>query len=342
MRSKPDAELPPASAFSFANIMENITRESPILEASTRSESSQRDGGGEGGRMRQSGNGRVEQESVQEALERIAEICARSRLSLADDYKRHVRPHGPGSEFLEQVPSGNDARDAAARGGRRGGRKGKSKAFETLETIYASSSSGASSEGKRKRKSAAEVAEEVRKRRIRRGNEVDEAEADGETERERGEEADVEGSVVGAKRKVKTRLGGTGQGVTRNGKNHSERSAAPTKSLLSHPVPPTLTDVEVTTDTIPSAEPVILSVDHAVPTMATSQPTASVPGTFPTWLPWLNHPQPSTTPTVTEAHEAHCDSYFDVLPSAHGSLKRILDATEKVDVQRRTRVLDAG
>lgn len=95
-------------------------------------------------------------------MERIAEICARSRLSLANQYERHMPPHGvDGYAGLPATTKEGEERRAGTFG--RKARKGKSRAFETLETIYASSSSGGSSrDGKGSRKSARDLAAEVK------------------------------------------------------------------------------------------------------------------------------------------------------------------------------------
>lgn len=129
--------------------------------------------------------------SIRSDLDRIAEICARSRYSLSNQYDAHVAPHGSGAAFiagmggqssyrtkgrkknisspggptLQAVPSDDD--EASGRGQRRrrggvGGGRRRSAAYGTLETIMSSSRS--SEEDKSKKKSAAEIAEQVRGR----------------------------------------------------------------------------------------------------------------------------------------------------------------------------------
>jgi hypothetical protein len=138
------AELPPVEAFSFKGIMESI------------------------------------QSGVAEDLERIAEICARSRYSLSNQYEVHMPPHGDGDPFLLNTPgnamrTGGPTLEAIAsddelprlngRPSRGNRQRAKSMAYGTLETIYSSSKS--SEEDKSKKKPAKVIAEEVRGRAAR-------------------------------------------------------------------------------------------------------------------------------------------------------------------------------
>ena len=135
------AELPPVEAFSFKGIMESI------------------------------------HSGVAEDLERIAEICARSRYSLSNQYEEHMPPHGDGNPFslhtvgnagqtggptLEAITSDDEQSRPSTRPSRSGRQRTKSMAYGTLETIYSSSKS--SEEEKTKKKSAKAIAEEVRGR----------------------------------------------------------------------------------------------------------------------------------------------------------------------------------
>jgi len=138
------AELPPVEAFSFKGIMDSI------------------------------------QSDVAEDLERIAEICARSRYSLSNQYEVHMPPHGDGDPFLlhttggavqtggptlEAIASDDEQPGLNGRPSRGGRRRTKSMAYGTLETIYSSSKS--SEEDKTKKKPAQVLAEEVRGRAIK-------------------------------------------------------------------------------------------------------------------------------------------------------------------------------
>lgn len=136
-------ELPPVSAFTFAGIMSHI------------------------------------QSNVAEDLERIAEICARSRYSLSNQYEVHMPPHGAGEAYVVHVAKRETRnRGLTGQGGptlqavdsddegvrtvqrRRRTRRHRSMAQGTLETIYSSSRS--SEEEKSKKESAAVLAEGVR------------------------------------------------------------------------------------------------------------------------------------------------------------------------------------
>lgn len=103
-------------------------------------------------------------------LDRIAEICARSRYSLSNQYEVHKAPHGSGDLFLASVEGPRTAGPTLQavsstsddeRGGRRRRRR-RSVAVGTLETIMSSSRS--SEEDRSKKRSAAEIADEVRGR----------------------------------------------------------------------------------------------------------------------------------------------------------------------------------
>ncbi|KAI0016205.1 hypothetical protein F4780DRAFT_702114 [Xylariomycetidae sp. FL0641] len=139
-----DPKLPPVQAFSFKSIMAEI------------------------------------QHDIGPDLDRIAEICARSRYSLSNQYEVHVAPHGSGAAFVnsatqpsgQHMPTGptlqaissDDEHHTTARQRRKGVRaRRRSAAYGTLETIVSSSRSSDEGKGKKK-KSAAEIAAEVRGR----------------------------------------------------------------------------------------------------------------------------------------------------------------------------------
>lgn len=150
-------KLPPHDAFSFKTIMANLQAQSNEMD---------------------------------KALDGIAEIYARSRYSLSNQYEVHVAPHGSGSSFTSAVPSSSiirrrghtrnsnsqsgptlqaiqsddDDNSASARSQRKRrvvGRR-RSAAYGTLETIMSSSRS--SEEDKSKKKSASELTDGVRGR----------------------------------------------------------------------------------------------------------------------------------------------------------------------------------
>lgn len=156
VEENPTDRLPPYEAFSFKTIMANMQAQS---------------------------------NDVDNALDGIAEIYARSRYSLSNQYEVHVAPHGSGASFVSSVPSSSMRRrgharnshsqsgptlqaiqsddednSASARSHRRRRNNGRrrSAAYGTLETIMSSSRS--SEEDKTKKKSASELADQVRGR----------------------------------------------------------------------------------------------------------------------------------------------------------------------------------
>ncbi|KAI0491212.1 hypothetical protein F4859DRAFT_38176 [Xylaria cf. heliscus] len=140
-----DVKLPPLEAFSFKSIMAEL------------------------------------EQDIGADLDRIADICARSRYSLSNQYEIHVAPHGSGASFAQgsspsvsttlpshdnagptlQAPSIDDEHPDTPHGRRVVVRR-KSAAYGTLETIISSSRS--SDESRSKRKSASEIAAQVRGR----------------------------------------------------------------------------------------------------------------------------------------------------------------------------------
>ncbi|GAP84203.2 hypothetical protein SAMD00023353_0600020 [Rosellinia necatrix] len=167
-----DAKLPPLEDFSFKNIMAEIGPD------------------------------------IGDDLDRIADICARSRYSLSNQYEIHVTPHGSGASFIHGDPASTSTNSLlhdtggptlqaisigdehpSTNGGRRALVRRKSAAYGTLETIMSSSRS--SDEDRGKRKSAAEITAQVRGRILHPSTEGSgsahstEAQASGEHHRER-------------------------------------------------------------------------------------------------------------------------------------------------------------
>ncbi|KAL6856457.1 hypothetical protein J3F83DRAFT_752626 [Trichoderma novae-zelandiae] len=152
-RAEDEARLPPVEAFSFKSFMAN-------LEAQ---------GGGVAG-------------DINADLDRIAEICARSRYSLSNQYEVHYTPHGSGASFFTssaqndsqgptlQVVSADDEHSvgASTRRRRRMARR-NSRAVGTLETIISSSRSS-DEEQPGRNKTASEIAEEIRGRAAQKGS----------------------------------------------------------------------------------------------------------------------------------------------------------------------------
>ncbi|KAI9898426.1 hypothetical protein N3K66_006786 [Trichothecium roseum] len=139
-----EAKLPPVEAFTFKSFMANMDMQ---------------DGSAD---------------DINADLDRIAEICARSRYSLSNQYEVHYQPHGSGATFLGpgtnqehngptlQIITSDDERTIRRQRRRRTGPRRNSRAIGTLETIISSSRS--SEEDRSKKRSAAELADEVRGR----------------------------------------------------------------------------------------------------------------------------------------------------------------------------------
>ncbi|KAI1391276.1 uncharacterized protein F4822DRAFT_396195 [Hypoxylon trugodes] len=141
-RATADAKLPPLESFTFKSIIADI------------------------------------QQDVGADLDRIAEICARTRYSLSNQYEVHIAPQGSGAGFLGppsassrhhipigptlQAISSDDEHAGAVQRSKRSAVRRRSIAYGTLETIISSSRS--SDEDKSKKKPAAEIVEEVRGR----------------------------------------------------------------------------------------------------------------------------------------------------------------------------------
>jgi hypothetical protein len=167
---KVELKLPPVEAFSFKGIMDEIKF------------------------------------GVAEDLERIAEICARSKYSLSNQYEVHMPPHGRGDSFtqtiglgvtqqthppagrtLQEHPSDDEQQRRSVRGAKAKRRGVGVAAQSTLETIMSSSRS--SDEDKSKKKPAAVLAEEVRGRAAKHELEAQAAAADAALAVIDGEEA---------------------------------------------------------------------------------------------------------------------------------------------------------
>lgn len=153
-RTEDEARLPPIDAFSFKSFMANIEAQ----------------GGGVAG-------------DINADLDRIAEICARSRYSLSNQYEVHYTPHGSGASFMNSSAQSNDSQGptlqvvstddeqsvgTSTRRKRRMARR-SSRAVGTLETIISSSRSSDEEQSGRK-KTAAEIAEHVRGRATQKGS----------------------------------------------------------------------------------------------------------------------------------------------------------------------------
>ncbi|KAK4227091.1 hypothetical protein QBC38DRAFT_455608 [Podospora fimiseda] len=188
-----EINLPPLEAFSFKS----------FLAASAAATENDGEGGGGG---------------VQADLERIAEICARSRYSLSNQYEVHVAPHGDGSSssLARRTPRmslGNNGVVDEGLSGKRGRRKYKGVAYGTLETIMSNSSSSGGSQSSGEGKS-------------RKGKKsmVDEGVEVGRTSFEGGSMESAGGNKGKKKEKVGRDKGGTRRRIIGGGGNSSSVS----------------------------------------------------------------------------------------------------------------------
>ncbi|KAI1463749.1 uncharacterized protein F4812DRAFT_229618 [Daldinia caldariorum] len=138
-RGTVDARLPPLESFTFKSIIVDI------------------------------------QQDVGADLDRIAEICARTKYSLSNQYEVHIAPQGAGSGSLGppstslrhhvstastlQAISSDDEHAGPRQRKRRGATRRRDTAYGTLETIMSSSRS--SDEDRSNKKPAAQIIEEV-------------------------------------------------------------------------------------------------------------------------------------------------------------------------------------
>lgn len=297
--------------------------------------------------------------SVADDLDRIAEICARSRYSLSNQYEVHMPPHGQGEAFLKPMSGGEELVHRSGPAARRAGhmRSGRSKAFDTLETIYASSSSGASAEERAKKKSAKELADQIKRRQSRKDMtkdlRIEESNNDADFEQSELNGHGRRGTGRGSHRRKKSAT--LASIVIDNAKSsHSDagshHGSTTSSRLLSKPSQPRTTDTNLVDGSNLAAgnlsfrqTPQMSSGGYQFHSPMPSEPAhntsenASVLGTFSGWLPWLAHHEASSTTTTSKAsdglHRTH---------SARGSLKKLLEATEKGERKGKGRRREAG
>jgi len=301
------AELPPVEAFTFKGIMDSI------------------------------------QGNVAEDLERIAEICARSRYSLSNQYEVHMPPHGQGETFLRPVGEEEIGRISIA--GRRGARKTKSKAFDTLETIYSSSRS--SKEDKSKKKSAGEIAEDIRGKRARRATihstKVEENNTDADFEQSEvnghGESATPSRHKHKHSRSHSARFASMVMDTAQASRSDVESHHGVSSSLVSEPLQPRTSNtlergdlpieavVRPSTSAAGSAYPIRapMSIPRSRTPMPIDHPEtrASVLGNFSSWLPWHKADEVAAEPAPVQN-----SGRKRAMSVAEGSLKKLLDAAE--------------
>ena len=307
---KMELKLPPVEAFSFKGIMDEIRH------------------------------------GVAEDLERIAEICARSKYSLSNQYEVHMPPHGRGEPILQRVGLGvssqthlvgptlqaigsDDEQTRHMGRGSRGGRRTKSVAYGTLETIMSSSRS--SDEDKSKKKPAAVLAEEVRGRAARKEIQASTIENNGSSG------ALEDGTIEQAPPKhVRSRSATLASMIIDNAqsfKNDGSSNSIPSTSLISEPARPQ-TSTEMDLDTMPvfdeteERSPTLYSfmsprlglLRHASMSSTLRPETDSRPsifGSLGSWLPWTRPSQGENIFGSRTRSASH----------AEGSLRELLKAT---------------
>jgi hypothetical protein len=321
-------ELPPIEAFTFKGIMDSI------------------------------------QSNVADDLERIAEICARSRYSLSNQYEAHMPPHGEGNPFLRRpgqtiqtggqtggptlqaIVSDDEQTRSVGRSSRGGARRTKSMAYGTLETIMSSSRS--SEEDKAKKKSAAVLAEEVRGRAMRKAS-IDpdpSTVADGHVT-----DGHVAEPCMDPPRRpghIRSRSATFASMIIDNAQSFRADSTSqlvsPT-SLISEPARPKTSisidqDASSLTDTITLSSPtmdqmsakltLIRNDSRASTLRPESIPKPTVLGSLTSWLPWARPTDPSSEVVTGRARS---------LSHAEGSLRELLKST---DYDRKGKGVDRG
>ncbi|KAL2207994.1 hypothetical protein CC79DRAFT_1368850 [Sarocladium strictum] len=276
-----EAKLPPIEAFTFKSFLDN-------MEA-------------------QAASGDINAD-----LDRIAEICARSKYSLSNQYEVHYAPHGSGSSFL-----GNGSREPESNGPtlqavtheeenstrskrrRHGGRR-NSRAMGTLETIMSSSRS--SDEDKSHKRSASEIAQEVRGRAARQssGNSSPISQTES-TESESGSENAQSHTRSRNRRSGSLALIDVPRQILTAGDATSPRASS--SGLVSDPALPQTSTSQLEIRTAPEHQSNDLSKDnHAALTERLSRPLASgdvisenhdvggdgILATFSSWMPWAS------------------------------------------------------
>ena len=259
-----DAKLPPIEAFSFKSFMAG-------MDAQT------------GGMA-----------DINADLDRIAEICARSRYSLSNQYEVHHAPHGSGSWFLAsaqnpdtahgptlQVVSSDDERDLMGDGTsakrRRHAARRNSRAMGTLETIMSSSRS--SEEDKATKKSAAELADKVRGRTSRKGSGKSEGSTEGSMKSAHAASSQEDGET----QKPRPRRHSTSLALIEASTDPAGGGGTNAGGLVGEPAEPQASSSQLETRTAPEPE-AEGGRDHARGAISSEQDAAA--GTTATWTGW--------------------------------------------------------
>ena len=270
--SQMELKLPPVEAFTFKGIMDEIRH------------------------------------GVADDLERIAEICARSRYSLSNQYEVHMPPHGEGEAIMGgavangsgptlQAISSDDEQTRQVR--RSGARRTRSAAYGTLETIMSSSRS--SEEDKSKKKAAAVLAEEVRGRAARKQLNTKKNDAE--------EAVESETTEASPQKRVRSKSASFASVMIDNAEGFRHDAASHPASpelLISEPARPQtstphLSSVRTFGDSSPSAlmQPALVLRRPAWTRPGNPSRTSevdtrpSILESLSSWLPWARQPQVS-------------------------------------------------
>lgn len=313
-----DLKLPPVEAFSFKGIMDEIKH------------------------------------GVTEDLERIAEICARSKYSLSNQYEVHMPPHGRGEQFFQPVSQvhpvqgqlvgptlqaigSDDEQPRLASRSSKTGRRARSAAYGTLETIMSSSRS--SDEDKSSKKPAAVLADEVRGRAAARSETAVEPSPPVVGLKQR---AKTEPLTKPSTRQVRSRSATFASIVIDNaqgGKHKSDYQSAPIVSLVSEPSRPQTSGV-ITLDVVSNidrrpqtsvAGPLdinsprsIINNDSTVPSShLKNEERTSLLSNLSAWLLWGKR---------SENQKSSIQGRARALSHAEGSLREILKSSE-IDIK---------
>lgn len=316
-----DPKLPPIEAFSFKSIMADV------------------------------------QQDIGAELDRIAEICARSKYSLSNQYEVQIAPHGSGAAFVattsgsslrHQVPGGptlqavssDDEHNSTRHKKRRSGARRRSAAYGTLETIMSSSRS--SDEDKTKKKSAREIADEVRSRANRKAK--GESGSSNSSEQQPSEESQ-KGRKEVVRRKSASFATAVIDSTRQQGQGESSSPRTSGTALVSEPAKPktfrnhvgTMTP-QVDTRNL-QEEPSQVLVSDAVAATDIAHPDepreqSGLLSSFSTWIPWR-------TAAVTEVASSH-QKGFKTKSYAEGSLRELLKSKEASSSQSKGKGVDRG
>ncbi|KAF7945292.1 hypothetical protein EAE96_010070 [Botrytis aclada] len=308
--NKMDMKLPPLEAFSFKGIMDEIKH------------------------------------GVSDDLERIAEICARSKYSLANQHEFHHPPHGSGDRIpqiaivsgtLLGVPTSHavepdEVSPRQLARSSRGSRRGKSAAYGTLETIISSSRS--SDEDKSRKKPAAVLEDEVRGRATSKEIEVSSPNPDVVIDAAVPEAISERSPTSKHARLRSSTFASMIIDNAQSFRQENKPQVSSTTFLLSEPARPQTSGAdlehmpvldELTPDrpstfhefTLP--KPTLIRNESIASTLRPeTSPRSSILGSLSSWLPWSKPPNPVRTFQGRARSGSH----------AEGSLRNLLRSTE--------------